>query len=107
MDNTILTLETIKERIAPLAEKHGIAAVYVFGSYARGEATGMSDVDLCIDDGKIKTLFELGGFYADVEQTLEKPLDLVTVAAMQQPTQSRVQKKFRQQVQREKVKIYG
>ena len=35
----IYTLDEIKKRILPVIEKYGIPAMYLFGSYARGEAT--------------------------------------------------------------------
>ena len=43
------TIEEIKQRITPVAEKYGLAAVYLFGSYARGEASAESDIDLLVD----------------------------------------------------------
>ena len=35
----IYTLDEIKKRIIPVIEKYSIPAMYLFGSYARGEAT--------------------------------------------------------------------
>ena len=46
----VYTLEEISRRVRPVAEKYNLKAVYVFGSYARGEADEDSDVDLLIDD---------------------------------------------------------
>ena len=45
----VYTIDEITARITPVAEKYGIPAVYLFGSYARGTATEDSDVDLLID----------------------------------------------------------
>lgn len=45
----IYTVDEIKERVAPIADKYHLAAVYLFGSYARREATENSDVDLLVD----------------------------------------------------------
>ncbi len=33
------TIEEIRRRVTPVAEKYRLAAVWLFGSYARGEAT--------------------------------------------------------------------
>lgn len=44
---TIAELRTI---IAPIARKHGVKKVSVFGSVARGEARPDSDIDLCIEN---------------------------------------------------------
>ncbi|MBQ2052724.1 MAG: nucleotidyltransferase domain-containing protein, partial [Bacilli bacterium] len=38
IDPGVLTIKQIKDRIKPIVEKHGINNVYLFGSYARGEA---------------------------------------------------------------------
>ena len=35
----IYTIEEIRRRIAPVAVRYHLKAVYLFGSYARGEAT--------------------------------------------------------------------
>ena len=51
--------------------------VYLFGSYARGEATEKSDVDIRIDRGTL-TGFKFGGFYADLEDKFERKIDLLT-----------------------------
>jgi predicted nucleotidyltransferase len=45
-----------RERILEIAARHGARHVRVFGSVARGEATGGSDVDFLVD-------FEPAGAY--------------------------------------------
>ena len=40
----IYTIDEISSRIRPVAEKYHLKAVYLFGSYARGEARDDSDV---------------------------------------------------------------
>ena len=43
------TIEEIKTILEPIARKYGVERVYLFGSYARGDATENSDVDLRVD----------------------------------------------------------
>ena len=43
------TIDEISQRVMPVAKRYGLSAVYLFGSYARGEATSKSDIDLLID----------------------------------------------------------
>lgn len=64
----VFTLDELKTKIAPIAEKYGLKAVYLFGSYARNEATDDSDVDILIDrtDSKIHSMFDMGGLYSDL-----------------------------------------
>ncbi|MGX9845510.1 nucleotidyltransferase family protein, partial [Streptococcus iniae] len=45
----VYTMEEIKEKIQPIAEKYEIPAIYLFGSYARNEADEDSDIDLAIE----------------------------------------------------------
>ena len=45
----MLTLNYIADILKPILEKQGIYKVTVFGSYARGNATPVSDIDLVID----------------------------------------------------------
>ena len=105
----IYTLDEIAQRIRPVAERYRLRAVYVFGSYARGEAGEDRDVDLLVDtDGaNLKTLFALGGLYSDLEDALEKELSLVTVDSLEQPCRMESDIYFRENVTRERRKIYA
>ncbi|MCI9582802.1 nucleotidyltransferase domain-containing protein [Clostridiaceae bacterium] len=44
MDNHIFTLKDIVSLVKPIAEKYKVKEIYLFGSYARGEADGDSDL---------------------------------------------------------------
>ena len=103
------TIEEIKRRITPVAEKYRLAAVYLFGSYARGDATEESDVDLLVDlsGTGIDTLFKLGGLYYELEAALETGIDLITTDSMEQATDLRSQKRFREAVKQERMMIYA
>ena len=103
------TIDEIKRRITPVAEKYRLAAVYLFGSYARGDATEKSDVDLLVDirGTGIDSLFKLGGLYNELEAALETGIDLVTTDSMEQVTDLRSQKRFREAVRRERMMIYA
>ena len=51
MEKNVLTLEEIIENIKPIAMKYKVEAIYLFGSYARGEATAESDLDFLVFGG--------------------------------------------------------
>jgi predicted nucleotidyltransferase len=68
----IYLVEEIKRIVEPIAKAHRIDRVYLFGSYARGDADEKSDIDLRIDADKIKGMFALGALYAELEAPLEK-----------------------------------
>lgn len=46
----MLSIAAIRDRITPVCQKYPIRKVYLFGSYARGNATEKSDVDLRIEE---------------------------------------------------------
>ena len=82
----IYSTEGLKERIVPVARKYGIRAVYLFGSYARGEATEQSDVDILIDRaGSVVRGLMIGALYEDLRACIGKKIDLVTVQTLEQP----------------------
>lgn len=82
MSDVVYTVDEISRMVQPIALKHGLDKVYLFGSYARGNATPSSDIDLCVDANKLKGFFALGGLYADLEEVLKKKLDLITVNSL-------------------------
>lgn len=82
MAKDILTIEDIRTVVSRLAKDYGVEKVYLFGSYARGDANPSSDIYLRIDKGKIKGLFQLSGFYLDLEEALNKSVDVVTTESL-------------------------
>ena len=58
------TLDEIREIVSKLAAQYGAKRVYLFGSFARGDMTDSSDIDLRIDKGSIKG-FQLAGLLLD------------------------------------------
>lgn len=69
-------MEEIKAIVAVFAAQYGADRVYLFGSYARGDADANSDIDLRIDKGSIRGL-QMGGLAADLEDAFGIPVDLV------------------------------
>ena len=69
------TIEEIKRRITPVAEKYRLAAVYLFGSYARGDATAESDVDFLVCGGNDFRLTSIFAFAEELRSILKKPID--------------------------------
>lgn len=105
----VYTLEEISRRVRPVAEKYHLKAVYVFGSYARGEAREDSDVDLLVDitGADLSAMFAIGGLYSDLEDALEKEISFVTADALEGPCRMKSDIYFRENVNRERRKIYA
>ena len=104
----VYSIRQIAALIAPVAQKYGLRAVYLFGSYARGEAREDSDIDLIVDTTgtALKSLFGLGALYCDLEQALGKKIDMITVSSLEQAAQMPHEEAFRWSVWREKVDLY-
>ena len=58
----ILSIDEIRDKIRPICEKYKVEKVWLFGSYARGEATEESDVDLHIEGGRIQDFLNSADF---------------------------------------------
>ena len=95
----ILTIDEIRAKIRPICEKYRLKKVWLFGSYARGEATEDSDVDLHIKVPQGIGLFGIGGLYADLEEALGKKIDLITRI----PEEYKIFKKY---VERDEILLY-
>lgn len=99
MTNKIYTIDEIKNIVAPIAARYGVERIFLFGSYARGEATPKSDLDFRVDKGALRGLFALDGMYSDLERKFEKDPDLLTTVSLD--------KKFLNHISNEEVLIYG
>ena len=104
----IYTVEELKKRIEPIAKRYELPTVYLFGSYARGEATDDSDVDILIDrsGSKVRTLVDFCGLNNDFEECIGKKVDLVTMQTLEQKRTKMRSAEFIQTVHSEKVVIY-
>ena len=78
MSSMPYSIDELRQIIDPIARQHGIKSVSLFGSYARGEQTAASDVDLKIEKGALETLYQLCAFRLALEDALHLPVDLVT-----------------------------
>ncbi len=71
-----------RDEIKTIAERHGAFNVRIFGSVARGDAGPESDLDLLIDAGPVVTAWFPGGLVADLEELLDRRIDVVTESAL-------------------------
>ena len=83
MRDQIYSVGDLRAIIAPIAARHGVERIYLFGSYARGDMTDSSDIDLRIDKGSIKG-FQLAGLLLDLENSLGRSVDLVPTTSLDQ-----------------------
>ena len=95
----ILTIDEIREKIRPICEQYKIEKVWLFGSYARGEAREDSDVDFYVQSERSVRLLDLIAFRMDVEEALAKEVDMITRTPTEYPI-------FAKYIERDKVLLY-
>ena len=71
-----------REEILRVAAEHGARNVRVFGSVARGEAGEGSDIDLLVDLEPGRSGLDQAGLILDLEELLERRVDVVTEAGL-------------------------
>jgi len=71
-------LKSRREEILSIAAKHGARNVRIFGSVARGDAGETSDIDLLVELEQGRSLLDLAGLAVDLEDLLDRKVDVVT-----------------------------
>ena len=82
----MLSIEEIKSYIIPVIEKYPIEKVILYGSYARGDASDMSDIDLVVESGgkmRNSKIFALGG---DLLMVLPVRVDVYDILEIAYPS---------------------
>lgn len=98
MNSKIYTVDEIKTKVKPIADSYGVEHIYLFGSYARGEATMESDLDFRVDKGKVRG-FAFGGLINALLEAFDKNIDVVTTSSLDS--------EFLDRISKEEVSVYG
>lgn len=93
----IYTIDEIRTKIRPICEAYKVKKLWLFGSYARGEAREDSDVDIYAESGM--GLLDLIAFRLDLEEALAKEVDIITRIPTEYPI-------FTKYIERDKVLLY-
>jgi predicted nucleotidyltransferase len=104
----VYTFQEIQTSVLPIIHKYRIPSMYLFGSYAWGDATEESDLDFLVDTTgtNLTSLLRLGELYCDLEEAFQKPIDLVTVRSIMQNSTMESDLDFRNNILNERVKLY-
>jgi predicted nucleotidyltransferase len=71
-------LKELKKTLIAVLKKHGVKKAALFGSFARGEATEESDIDLLVEFEGRKSLLDLAGLQLDLQDTVKRQVDVLT-----------------------------
>lgn len=84
MISNFISVETIREKTAPIFKNYPINKAILFGSVAKGSTTISSDIDLYIDtNGKLRGL-DFVGLLEILVNTLEMDIDLIDKSHIEQ-----------------------
>lgn len=73
-----MSINEIKNKIQPILKRYGVKRAGIFGSVVRNEARDDSDVDILVELPKESSLLDLVGFKLELEELLEKKVDVLT-----------------------------
>ena len=79
MQNSVFTMEHIVAMVKPLADKYRVKGIYLFGSYARGEADENSDLDFLVCGGEKFKRTMIFALAEDLRGVLEKKVDVFEI----------------------------
>ena len=97
----MLTIDDIAEALADVVAPYDVRAVYLFGSFARGEAGPQSDVDVRLECGPKISYSNLLDIQELLEERLGRSVEIVT-----NPLEF-MRPAFRKRVQRDEVLLYA
>ena len=84
MSEAVLSLNRIKEIVKPIALKYQVKEIYLFGSYARGEATDESDLDFLVFGGENFKLTMIFSLAEELREAFQKNVDVFEIHEVNQ-----------------------
>ena len=78
----INNINDIKKAVVPILKKYGINRAEITGSFAHGNFTEASDIDIIVDVPSKMSLLTFSGIKIELEETLGKKVDLLERSAI-------------------------
>jgi predicted nucleotidyltransferase len=83
-------MRAAREKALEILQKNGIKRAAFFGSIVRGEMTDESDIDILVEFEGRKSLLDLAGLKLDLEDALERRVDLLTYRSLHPKLKDRI-----------------
>ena len=84
MQKKVFTPEELFALVKPIADKYQIREIYLFGSYARGEADEESDLDFLVYGGDKFKRTMIFFFFEELREILKKDVDVFEIHEVNQ-----------------------
>ena len=78
MDTNTIASDILMKKIVSILKRYHVKKIYLFGSYARGEANPKSDVDIIVEFSERKSLLDLVAIEQELTETIGRKVDLLT-----------------------------
>lgn len=101
-------ITTVKLVTGAIAKKYGLAQVYLYGSFARGEADDDSDIDLLYvsREASRSGMGDLARLKNELERSFGREVSLTSLASLRRHAQrSRASRRFYEHIQRDMVRM--
>ncbi len=83
-------MRAAREKTLETLQKNGIKRAAFFGPIVRGEMTDESDIDILVEFEGRKSLLDLAGLKLDLEDALERRVDLLTYRSLHPMLKDRI-----------------
>lgn len=85
-----MDLQQKRNEIIQIAARHGAHNLRLFGSVVRGDDHAGSDVDLLVDMESDRSLLDVVGLGQDLEELLDRRVDVLTDASLHPALRERI-----------------
>lgn len=96
----MISLDYISSAVSRVLAQYDVSEAYLFGSFARGEQTPASDIDLSLVCGNTMTFGTLYELSHELERELGRKVDIVT-----NPPEH-MRPAFRKSIEQDEVRVY-
>jgi len=95
----MITLVDISAAVSRVLSRYDVREAYLFGSFARGEQTPDSDIDLRLVCGETMTFGTLYELSLELEEELGRDVEIVNPPEHMRPA-------FRKSIEKDEVRLY-
>lgn len=84
------SIAEIRHKVIDVLRARGVVRAGIFGSVARGDAGGDSDVDFLVEFEAGRSLVDLSGLRLDLTEILQRDVDVATRSSLRPEMRERV-----------------